>query len=63
MLFLNLISSWFEDLCFLCKGTSENKLCKYKWKSKRTMDVGVIDKNVVWSNGTSSVANAKKGEF
>lgn len=59
MLFLNLISSWFEDLCFLCKGTSEKKLCKYKPESKSTMDLDVTEKNVVWNNTTSRVANMK----
>lgn len=57
MLFLNLISSWFEDLYFLCKGTSENKLCKYKPKSNSAMDVDSTEKNVVWNNRTSRVAN------
>lgn len=46
MLFLNLISSWFEDLCFLCKGTSEKKLCKYKPESKSTMDLDVTEKKM-----------------
>lgn len=57
MLFLNLISSWFEGLCFLCKGTSENKLCKYKSEYKSTIGVGVAGKNVVWSNIISGMYN------